>query len=90
LLGGILSKLRDSFTKVSKKEELAAKVLTPEILNKFKSLKDTLLKSILLCFNLVVDNASLTTFLSEIFGLSSLSHLLKTKVLVPQSDFKKL
>ena len=51
-MGAIQSKIRDSFTKVAKKEELASKVLTPEILLKFKALKENLLKSVILSFNL--------------------------------------
>ncbi len=47
----ILAKIRDSFTKVAKKEELASKVLTHEILVKFKALKENLLKSIVLSYN---------------------------------------
>jgi hypothetical protein len=85
-------KIRDSFTKVNKKEELASKVLTPEILAKFKALKENLLKSVILSFNLekVDSSQSLPSFVQEILNSKTLEIQLKTKVLMPDSDFKKL
>ena len=90
MLGSIQNKIRESFNKVAKKEELAAKVLTHEILVKFKALKENLLKSVILSFNLAgLDSSdSLPSFVKDILTSKSLDSFLKSKLLLPAGDFK--
>ena len=44
--------LSEVFAKVAKKEEMAKNVLSHDILNKFKAIKDNLLKGVILTLNL--------------------------------------
>ncbi len=47
-----VNNLVEVLTKVAKKEEMAKNVLTGDILSKFKQLKENLLKTVILAYNL--------------------------------------
>lgn len=52
-----LKVITEAFNKVTKKEDMAKNVLTHEILAKFKTLKENLLKSVVLSHNLLGDES---------------------------------
>jgi len=49
----VFKAVSEGFIKVAKKEEMASKVLSQDVLAKFKTLKDSLLNSVILCQNLL-------------------------------------
>jgi hypothetical protein len=84
--------ISEGFLKVAKKEEMAAKVLSHDVLVKFKALKESLLHSVILCKNLLGKEtiSEYHQILAQIFESKSIDLKLKVKTLIPQNDFKKV
>lgn len=58
--------LSEIFFKVAKKEEMARNVLSHDILNKFKAIKENLLKGVILILNLDAGSLDFKTFVTSI------------------------
>lgn len=58
--------LSDVFFKVVKKEEMARNVLSHDILNKFKAIKENLLKAVILSLNLDAEALDFKIFITSI------------------------
>jgi hypothetical protein len=82
----------EGFMKVAKKEDLAAKVLSADVLAKFKTLKSSLLSTVILCQNILgkVSLSEMASLVSLILQSKSIDMKLKMKVLIPGADFKKV
>ena len=68
---------------------MAKNVLSPEMLSKFKTLKENLLKIIILALNLNLGD-QLDKFFKQLLESSQVDNYLKTKIILPISDFKKV
>ena len=71
---------------------MAAKVLTSDILVKFKNIKLSLLKALVLTYNIKADLPidTFKTLTNTILHTKTTDHSLKDKLLIPITDFKKL
>ena len=68
---------------------MAKNVLSPEMLSKFKTLKENLLKIIILALNLNLGD-QLDKFFKQLLESSQVDNSLKTKIILPIADFKKV
>jgi hypothetical protein len=92
---GITKVFNALFDKVVFKEDKAKKVLSPEVLAKFKTVKELLLKGILLSQNLLTLPEGIElfkAFADQTLKSSSIDITLKTRLIYPSSlsEFRKL
>ena len=82
---------QEAFLAVSKKEDMAKNVLSVDILAKFKAIKVTLLKAVILAQSLQESpSVEFVAFTTSVLTSKTLDQQLKAKLLLPDSDFKKL
>lgn len=84
--------LQTLFNKISMKEEMAKKVLSADVLAKFKTIKDNILKAVILNQNLssARDQPDFKAFLSQSLQSATLDMTLKAKLLLPESGMPKI
>ena len=70
---------------------MARNVLSADVITKFKAIKVTLLKAVILAQSLQESSSSeFVVFTTSVLTSKTLDYQLKVKLLLPDSDFKKL